>query len=216
MSDFHLFLGNKNYSSWSFRPWLAMRVANIPFTETVIPFTETEGHNPQFEELSPVARVPVLKAGDLTIWESLAILEFLAERFPEVRLWPEDYTARAKARVISNEMHADFGALRGACPMNMRRKPAAIDVDTDVLKDVARVEQIWEECLKIYGGPFLFGHFTNADAMFAPVVNRLETYKLSNHEAVKEYSAAMKALPAWQEWVDASKAEPWVVPYDEL
>lgn len=216
MSDLHLFIGNKNYSSWSFRPWLAMRVANIPFAETVIPFTEVEGHNPKFEELSPVARVPVLKDGDLTIWESLAILEYLAEQYPEARLWPEDHKARAEARIISNEMHAGFGALRSACPMNMRRKPAAIEVGADVLKDVARVEQIWQGCLRDYGGPFLFGNFTNADAMFAPVVNRLATYELSNHDAVKAYSSAMTALPAWREWEEAAKAEPWVVPYDEV
>jgi glutathione S-transferase len=215
MSDIHLFLGNKNYSSWSFRPWIAMRVGEIPFTETVIPLTETEGENPQYGNFSPVMRVPVLRDGDLAIWESLAILEYVAERFPQAQLWPDERDTRARARAISSEMHASFGGLRSACPMNMRRTPAPLDVSAAVLKDVARIEQMWANCLDEFGGPYLFGPFSNADAMYAPVVNRLAIYELSDHPAVQAYSQAMTALPAWQEWEDAARAEPWVVPYDE-
>ena len=193
-----------------------MRVAGIPFDETVIPLTDIEGENPQYMDISPAMRVPVLKDGELAVWESLAILEYLAERFPEARLWPADRKARAKARVVANEMHASFNALRGACPMNMRREPAPLDVSAAVLKDVARIEQMWTQCLAEFGGPYLFGPFSNADAMYAPVVNRLAIYQLSDHPAVQTYTNAMTALPAWEEWEEAGKAEPWVVPYDEV
>jgi len=160
-------------------------------------------------------KVPVLVDGDLVVWESLAILEYLAERFPEARLWPEDIAARARARSMAHEMHGGFGALRSECPMNMAREVRPIAVSDGVRRDVARIEQLWSEALAASNGPFLFGDFTNADAMFAPVVNRLEIYALSTHEAVSRYSAAMKALPAWTEWEAAGRAEPWIVEADE-
>ena len=209
-----LYIGNKNYSSWSFRPWLGLRVKDIPFEEVLVPF-DMENGNPEFIKFSPTGKVPCLQDGDLTVPESLAILEYAAELFPEKALWPDDIGVRAHARAVSHEMHGGFGSLRNECPMNMRRKHEAIDVSDGVRKDVARIETIWAECLERYGGPFLFGEFTIADAMFAPVVNRLEIYQLSNSDSVKQYSVAMKSLPAWKEWDNAGRAEPWVVDEDE-
>ncbi len=208
-----LIIGNKNYSSWSFRPWLAMRVAGIDFEEQLVPF-DFEGGNREIRRLSPTGKVPCLVDGALVIPESLAILEYAAEIAPE--LWPADRADRALARAISCEMHAGFPALRSECPMNMKRAPAPHDVSAGVRADVARIEAIWQDCLDRSGGPFLFGSFTNADAMFAPVVNRLEVYALSRHKAVAAYTEAMKALPAWQEWERAARAEPWFVAEDEV
>ena len=210
-----LYIGNKNYSSWSFRPWIAMRVKEIDFEEILVPFEDEIG-NPKFKEFSPTGQVPCLVDGDLTVWESLAILEYIADRFPEANLWLNEISARAVARSAANEMHSGFNHLRNECHMNIRREPSTIEVSDGVRKEVARVEQLWAECLEKSGGPFLFGEFTNADAMFAPVVNRLEVYRLSNHEAVQAYTNAIKSLPAWQEWETASRAEPWIVEADEM
>lgn len=215
MADLHLFIGNKNYSSWSLRPWIALTVKQIPFEEHLVPFDFGNG-NRAFAEFSPTAKVPVLRDGDLIVWESLAILEYLADRFPETRLWPELEKDRASARAISAEMHSGFQALRSACPMNMRRSPARLEVDDAVRADVQRVEAIWTEALEKSGGPFLFGEFTNADAMFAPVVNRLDVYDLACREATRGYMARIKALSAWSSWEDAARAEPWIVPEDEV
>ncbi len=214
MADFELIIGNKNYSSWSFRPWLAMKVKEIPFKETLSPFDEAND-SAHFLAFSPTKKVPVLKHGDTTVWESLAILEYLADLFPEQGFWPQDRVARAWARAVSNEMHAGFADLRIECSMNMRREVRAIQVSDAVRRDVARIETIWAECLAASGGPFLFGEFSNADAMYAPVVNRLHRYELSRTSAVLAYSEAMTALPAWQEWEAAGKAEPWIVEADE-
>ena len=210
----HLIIGNKNYSSWSFRPWIAMRTKEIEFSEALVPF-DFEAGNPEIAKLSPTGRVPVLVDGDLTIPESLAILEYLADKFPDKGFWPSDIKVRAMARAISHEMHGGFSGLRNECPMNMRRKIGAIEVSEPVEKDVARIESIWEQALQASGGPFLYGEFSNADAMFAPVVNRLEVYALSTHPSVTAYSETMKNTPAWQEWESAGKAEPWIVDVDE-
>ena len=209
-----LFIANKNYSSWSLRPWLAMRVKEIDFEEELVPFEDEIG-NPKFKAFSPTGQVPCLIDDTLTVWESLAILEYLADRFPELGFWPSETKDRAIARAISNEMHGGFHGLRSECPMNMRRDHYAIDVSDKVRKDVVRIEQIWEQCLEKSGGPFLFGEFCNADAMFAPVVNRLEIYQLSNARSVRSYTDAMKDLSAWQEWDAAGRAEPWIVDADE-
>lgn len=210
-----LIVGNKNYSSWSFRPWIALKTAEISFEERVVPFTETEGENPQYAEFSPSLRVPVLIDNGQQIWDSLAILEYLAEQYPEKALWPIEVENRARARSLACEMHAGFGDLRTECPMNMRRKIGRISVSDGVRRDVGRIEHMWGECLDHSGGPFLFGKFTNADAMYAPVVNRIEIYELSQADSVKAYTSAMKALPAWKEWAEAGKSEPWIVDYDE-
>jgi len=208
-----LILGNKRYSSWSFRPWLAARVAGLAFDEEVIPFDEAAG-NPAIKAATPSGTVPVLVDGDLVIPESLAILEYFAELVPD--LWPRDRAKRARARAVANEMHAGFRALRAECPMNMARPIAALAVSDLVRADVARIEGIWAECLSQNGGPFLFGDFCNADAMFAPVVNRFEIYELSDHDATLAYRRAMKDLPEWQEWERAGRAEPWIVPEEEV
>lgn len=210
-----LYIGNKNYSSWSMRPWIAMRAKGIDFEEELIPFNDDAG-NPKFREFSPTGKVPVLVDGELRVWESLAILEYLHDKFPDAGFWPQDIATRAAARAFASEMHAGFNALRSTCHMNIRRPVRAIEVGEGVRRDVARIEELWRDCLDVWGGPFLFGEFCNADAMYAPVVNRLETYALSDHPAVAAYTKAMKALPAWIEWEAASRAEPWTLPAEEI
>ncbi|TNB48835.1 glutathione S-transferase family protein [Martelella lutilitoris] len=215
MSDLTLFIGNKRYSSWSLRPWLAMEASGIPFKEVLIPFDFPAG-NPRFREISPVGMVPVLHHGKARIWESLAIIEYVAELYPEAQLWPEDRIERAAARALSAEMHAGFRALRGACPMNFGRKPAPLAIDDAVKADVARIKTMWRDALEASGGPFLFGSFTAADAMYAPVVNRFEIYELADSTPTLAYMNAVKSLPAFQRWRDGALAESWVVPEDEV
>jgi glutathione S-transferase len=210
----HLIIGNKNYSSWSFRPWIAMAEGGIAFDETLVPFNDDAG-NPEFLKYSPAGRVPVLKHGDLTLWESLAILEYLAETFPDAQLWPQDAGKRAMARVVANEMHAGFGALRARCPMNMRRPVAGIGDNPAVAKDVGRIVELWRDALAASGGPFLFGAFSNADAMYAPVVNRLHVYDLTDDSTARGYMDQMMSLKTWKDWEEAGRNEPWVVPADE-
>ncbi|PDT40975.1 MULTISPECIES: glutathione S-transferase family protein [Sinorhizobium] len=214
MAKLVLYVGNKNYSSWSLRPWLALEGCGIPFEDVVIPFDFPAG-NPKFHEISPTGRVPVLHHGDTRVWESLAIIEYAAELFPEAGLWPEDREDRARARSYSMEMLSGFRALRGACPMNIRRSVKAIELPDGVMADVARIEAIWREAIACSGGPFLFGRFTAADAMFAPVVNRLEVYELTIDPGTLAYMEAVKSHPAFRKWEEAAKAEPWIVPEDE-
>ena len=214
MSGLTLFIGNQKYSSWSFRPWLALKVKGVAFTQKLMRFDD-HPERVDFRTFSDTGTVPALHHGDLRISESLAILEYLADLHPEKGFWPADMAARARARAISAEMAAGFRPLRGECPMNFAREVRAIEVTDGVRANVKRIEEMWDRCLAASGGPFLFGEFCNADAMYAPVVNRLEIYALSGHPAVKAYSAAMKALPAWAEWAAAGKAEPWIVPEDE-
>ncbi|SNY92424.1 glutathione S-transferase [Cohaesibacter sp. ES.047] len=218
-----LYIANKNYSSWSFRPWIAMTQKGIPFTEHLLQFDEATGHA-HFIEFSPTKKVPALRveqegAETVTICESLAILEVVADLFPEASLWPEDVMDRAKARAFAAEMHGGFFGLRGSCPMNMRREIKALDLDPysagAVVKNVERIEQIWSECLDQSGGPFLFGDFGAIDAMYAPVINRFEKYALSDSDVFGRYRKAMKALPAWQQWEEAALKEPWIVQEDE-
>ena len=210
-----LHIANKNYSSWSLRPWLGLRVKDIPFEEVLHPFDMAKG-NPDFATFSPTGKVPVLEDGDVTVWESLAILEYAADRFPSAGFWPVDSSERALARSLSCEMLSGFSALRSECPMNMRRKIEAIPVSRQVHGDVERIAAIWRQCLESSGGPFLFGSFTIADAMFAPVVNRLQIYRFDDDPVVKRYSEVVTALPAWCEWRDAGLAESWIVEEDEV
>lgn len=214
MADLTLYIGNKNYSSWSLRPWLAMTAAGIAFDEQVIPFDFPAG-NPALKAISPTGRVPVLSHGDVKVWESLAIIEYVAEVFASARIWPEQAADRAVARAISVEMVSGFQALRSACPMNFRRPPAKIAVSEAVLADVKRIETIWHEQLARSGGPFLFGAFCAADAMFAPVVNRFSVYQLTQNADSLAYMQRMQTHPAWVKWQKAALAEPWVVPEDE-
>jgi glutathione S-transferase len=210
-----LILGNKNYSSWSFRPWLAMKVAGIPFEEMVLPIY-IPGAREKILEFSPAGKVPILVDGAVRVWESLAIIEYAAEKFPAAGLWPKENAARAHARAVANEMHGGFVPLRRACPMNMRREPGAIELAPDVLANVARIDEIWTDCRARYGGPFLFGAFGAADAMFAPVVSRLHTYTVAVSPIARGYMDAVMALPAWGEWQAAAAQERWVLPEFEV
>lgn len=213
----HLVIGNKNYSSWSLRPWIAMRQAGLAFSEELIPLDHKDT-KAKILAHSGAGRVPVLHHGKLTVWESLAIIEYLAETFPEAGLWPKAKAARAMARAVASEMHAGFAALRSACPMNMRRKPSRLALDAKVKRDVARIEVLWSACRAAHGkgGPFLFGRFCGADAMYAPVVNRFHVYRVKVGTEAQAYMEAMMALPAWREWEEAGRAEPWVIPHDEV
>jgi len=213
----HLVIGNKNYSSWSFRPWLAMKVADLAFDETVISL-EAADFKTRVMELGGSGRVPVLIDGDVRVWESLAILEYLAEKFPAARLWPESVAARAHARAIASEMHAGFAALRRHLPMNVARPVKFRALDAGAAKDVARIDAIWRQCRAKFGrgGVFLFGAFGAADAMFAPVVWRFHTYAVEVGATASDYMRAMMSLPAWNEWRDAARRETWILAEDEV
>ena len=209
-----LVIGNKNYSSWSFRPWIAMKVADIPFEERVIPLYEP-GSREEILRYSSAGKVPVLLNGDNAIWETIAILEYLAERFPKAELWPREAYARAHARAVAAEMHAGFQALRKACPMNMWLPRKQRPQNEEVIENVRRIGAIWWDCLQRYGGPFLFGAFGAADAMYAPVVSRLHTYGILVAPKCHAYMDAVMALPAWHEWCDAALKETWIMRHNE-
>jgi glutathione S-transferase len=214
---FTLVIGNKNYSSWSLRPWIAMRTKGIAFAERVIPLYEP-GSREEILKVSPAGKVPVLIDGDATVWESLAILEHLAERVPEAQLWPAGPPARAHARAIAAEMHAGFSALRRHCPMNMRRPVKKRPPSPAADADARRIAAMWTDCRARFGrgGPFLFGAFTAADAMYAPVVSRFHTYAVDAEAPVRAYMQAMMALPAWREWEEAGRKESWVMADNEV
>lgn len=210
-----LIIGNKNYSSWSMRPWVLLRQAGIPFEEVLVRFDSFDTDS-QFKQtlfrLNPVGKVPVLTDGELVIWDTLAIAEYVAEQYPEKRLWPADKAARARARSVCAEMHSGFSALRGHCPQNIeaslpeagaliwRDKPA-------VRSDVERLVAMWSELLARHGGPLLFGGFTIADAYFAPVCMRLKTYGLPVPPAVAAYAERVAALPGVAAWITDALAE---------
>lgn len=213
-----LIVGNKNYSSWSLRPWIAMRNAGIAFSEELVPLYEL-GSREKVLKYSPTGCVPCLVDGDLTVWESLAILDYLADKFPEKKLWPDDLKARGHARAISSEMHAGFAPLRQHCPMNMRRdrgKPR--ELTPQVKANVDRIDTVWSESRSRFGhgGPFLLGAFSNADAMYAPVVSRFASYGIPVSPTSRTYMSAMMALPAWKEWEEAARVEPMVMAGNEL
>ncbi len=212
-----LVIGNKNYSSWSLRPWIAMKVAGIAFDEVVISL-DADDFKARVGRVSGTGKVPVLVDGPIEVWESLAILEYLAERFPAARLWPEQGTARAHARAIAAEMHAGFLPLRRACPMNLWRPVKRLAIGDDVRANARRIDTMWGDCRTRFGagGPFLFGGFGAADAMYAPVVARFHTYDVEVGGVARDYMAAVMALPAWKEWRAAALQEPWVLPQDEI
>jgi glutathione S-transferase len=206
--DMRLYIGNKNYSSWSLRPWLLLREAGIPFEEVKLRFDDPS-RPPAFRQaalrLSPTARVPVLEDAGLFIWDSLAIAEYVAERFPDKQLWPKDFKQRALARCICAEMHAGFSALRSRFPMNMELEdstigPRVLAEQPAAASDLARIDQLLESTLAQSGGPLLFGQFTIADAYFAPVMNRARSYGLPLSSASARYAQAVFALPALQSW----------------
>jgi glutathione S-transferase len=205
-----LVIGNKNYSSWSMRPWLAMRASNIAFDEVLIPlYTDDKADKERIFGFTRSGKVPALIDGDITVWDSLSIIEYAAERFPEARLWPEDRVLRAHARSISAEMHSGFLPLRNECGMNLHRPIRAVALSADARANVARIEQIWIECRERHGrlGPFLFGKFSAADAMFAPVVHRFRTYAIEVAPQAQAYIDAMMVQPAFAEWTKAGLAE---------
>jgi glutathione S-transferase len=208
-----LVIGNKNYSSWSMRPWLALRANDIPFEEIFIPLYTGAADKQRILDFSHAGKVPILVDGEVTVWDSLAIIEYVAERFPEKRLWPEHPAHRAHARAVSAEMHSGFAALRNECGMNLHRPVRAIELSEDARANIARIEEIWADCHKRYGrsGPFLFGRFGAADAMFAPVVHRFRTYAVAVSEETQRYMDAMMALPAFAEWTKAGLAETIVI-----
>ena len=208
-----LIIGNKNYSSWSMRPWLALRASHIPFEEIFIPLYTGDTDKQRILDFTQSGKVPALLDDDVTIWDSLAIIEYAAERFPQSRLWPEDRASRAHARSISAEMHSGFAALRNECGMNLHRPVGAIKLSADARADIARIQQIWIECRERYGkiGPFLFGAFGGADAMFAPVVHRFRTYAIDVAAEVRDYMNAMMSQPAFAEWTRAGLAETIVI-----
>ena len=212
-----LVIGNKNYSSWSLRPWIAMRAAGIAFDEVVISLN-AEDFKPRVSKISGTGKVPVLVDGEVHVWESLAILEYLAEKFPAAKLWPGETAARAHARAVASEMHAGFVPLRRACPMNLWRPVKPRELDAEATANVRRIDAMWTDCRTRFGngGPFLFGTFTAADAMYAPVVARFHTYDVAVGDTARAYMAAVMALPAWSEWTAAALKEPWVLAEDEV
>lgn len=208
MSDLTLVIGNKNYSSWSLRPWLVLKQAGIAFRERYIPI-RSAAWSAQIRELSPSGRVPALVHGELRVWDSLAICEYLAERFPEKQLWPADVAARAAARSVSAEMHSGFQALRQNMFMNIRRRWPGRGRTPETLADIERITAIWNGCRARHAamGPFLFGSFSIADAMYAPVALRFQTYEVNIDGAAGDYARVLLGLPALQEWVTAAHAE---------
>ena len=202
-----LFIANKNYSSWSLRPWVLMRSLAIPFEETLVPFAGG-GEQVAFRAFSPSGKVPCLVDGPTTVWDSLAIVEYLAERFPEV--WPAETLARAWARSAAAEMHSGFPVLRQRCSMNCAFRVRIAPFPPELLRDWARVDALWNDGLKRFGGPFLAGaNFTAADAFFAPVAFRVQTYSPSLSPAADQYARRLLELPAMREWYASALAEPW-------
>jgi glutathione S-transferase len=212
MSDYILVIGNKNYSSWSLRPWLAMRQAGLPFREVRIPLYTPES-KAQIRSYSPSGKVPCLVDGALAVWDSLAICEYLAERHPQAKLWPADPHARAVARSISAEMHSGFQNLRSNMSMNCRKRFPGMGRTVEVAGEIERVQRSWGQAREKHGagGPFLFGAFTIADAMYAPVVLRFRTYAVQLNPVCREYADAILALPAMQQWLADAEAETEVI-----
>lgn len=204
-----LVIGNKNYSSWSLRAWLALKRTGVAFEEVLVPLMRPETKAAILAH-SPSGKVPFLRLGDDQVWDSLAIAEYLAERFPAAGLWPADPSARAVARSVAAEMHAGFMPLRRALPMNLRShlpgRPRAAEVEADI----ARIQDIWASCRTRFGatGPFLFGGFTIADAFYAPVVGRFRTYDVPLTDACRAYADAVWQTPDMQDWVAAAALEP--------
>jgi len=218
-----LYIGNKNYSSWSMRPWVLMKQAGLPFEERKVRF-DAFAPGSQFKQavmqVNPAGRVPVLVDDGLAVWDSLAICEYLAEKFPDRALWPRDRQARARARSVSAEMHSGFGALRSHCGMNIEASLADVgkklwDEQPALRSDLERIVQMWSGLLAEHKGPMLFGEFSIADAFYAPVCTRIRTYGLPVPADVEAYIARVYALPAMKAWIADALAEQDFVPFDE-
>jgi glutathione S-transferase len=212
----HLYVANKLYSSWSLRPWILMTALDIPFEETVIPmyFPDSKA---RMLDVSPTGKMPCLVDDDIRIWESLAIMEYLHERFPDKGVWPTDRKARTHARASANEMHAGFQALRQMCPMNLTKRFAPRELSSDVADNVRRLEGLWADARRRFGsgGQFLYGAFGAADAMYAPVVTRLDTYQVPVSSETRRYMDAVLAHPAFVKWRTEALQEPWTIDHYE-
>jgi glutathione S-transferase len=210
-----LIFANRNYSSWSLRAWLVLKHFGIPFDEDLV-LLNGEGWQQTLRKKSPTGRVPVLIDGEAIVPETIAILEYLHDKYPAKGIWPSDRLRRAQARSVAAEMHGGFTALRTEAPMNLRAShPGKVDADL-VARDLRRIEEIWGDLTAESGGPFLFGKFSGADAMFAPVATRIRTYALPVSDVAMEYVEAIYGLPAFQEWLAEAVKEPWIVEDDEI
>ena len=209
-----LVIGNKNYSSWSMRPWVALKGAGIAFEEVLIPLYTGPEDKARLLAVTPSGKVPALVDGDITVWDSLAIIEYAAEKFDKAVLWPTDSAARAHCRSVCAEMHSSFQALRNECGMNLHRPVAAKPLSDSAQADIARIQEIWTDCRAKYGrfGPYLFGTFGAADAMYAPVVHRFRTYAIAVSGPVAAYMAVMEEEPAFAAWTRAGLAETVFIP----
>jgi glutathione S-transferase len=218
-----LYIGNKNYSSWSMRPWVLLTQAGIPFEEIMVrfdAFTPESQFKATLRPLSPTGKVPVLVDGELVVWDTLAIAEYAAEQFPDKALWPQDKAARARARSICAEMHSGFTGLRSACPMNIEAKlpeaGALIWRDNPAVRaDVARLVTMWQALLREHGGPLLFGEFSVADAYFAPICTRLLTYALPLPDDIRAYVERVCNLPGVKAWISDACAEHDFLDFEE-
>ena len=213
-----LLIGNKRYSSWSLRPWIAMKFFGVAFEEIMLPLYQPDSPA-KVLKYSPTGKVPALVDGETVVWETLAILDYLVDKFPTLKMWPDDLAARGMARAVSSEMHAGFGPLRKHCPMNMMRDRAKPrDIPADVQANVKRIDAIWTQARAKHGqgGPFLFGAFSAADAMYAPVVSRFSSYAIPVSAVSKDYMDVIMALPAWQEWEASAAKETWIMEGNEV
>jgi glutathione S-transferase len=215
LNELSLTMGNKNYSSWSLRPWILMRHLGLPFGETVLPLDTLEFAR-VIESHSPTRRVPILRHGELLVWDSLAICEYACELAG--RGWPRESAARAVARAVCAEMHSGFGALRAQWPMNARAEGRKTADNAARAADISRIRQLWAECRSRFGaaGPWLFGEYSVADAMFAPVVLRFRTYGAVLDDTSAGYVATTLADPHMRAWLDAARAEPWTIEASEI
>jgi len=217
VSEFKLIIGNKAYSSWSLRGWLALKAAGIDFELEVIPLFE-DGHAETMKAKTPAGKVPVLQHGDVTVWESLAIAEYVNELQPDAKLWPENRAARAYARAISSEMATGFPAVRSEFPMNVRRMIPGIKPSPQAQAEIERIQSIWTHCRTNYGlgGPFLFGTFSIADVMYAPMALHFETYGIRGDVVSETYKTVITGLKWIKNWKEAARAEEWVIEEEEL
>ena len=217
MPELKLIIGNRNYSSWSLRAWLAMRQAGLAFSEEMVPLDQPETRD-RLWGYSAAGRVPVLYHGDLIVWDTLAIIEYLAETFPEHPQWPADTQARALARSVSAEMHAGFASLRCEIPMNIRADGRQVKLTDAAEADVARILELWQSCLdrRDADGPYLFGPFCAADAMFAPIVSRFRTYGIVLTPDLQDWSDAVWTTQGMSWWRAASEQESWTIPGEEV
>ncbi|WNG54535.1 glutathione S-transferase family protein [Archangium gephyra] len=216
MKELTLVVASKNYSSWSLRPYLALAHTGQPFREVVVPLGQADTAA-SIAKYSPSGRVPALLHGDLALWDSLAICEYLAEQFPQAKLWPQDSAARAMARSVTAEMHSGFSNLRNHMPMNLHARRPGEGRAPGVAEDISRITSLWTECRRRFGqgGPFLFGAFSIADAFYAPVVTRFVTYDVELDAEGAAYRDAVLALPAMKAWTEAARHEPPVARYEK-